>query len=46
MEDNLLMQLVRKPTRGGTLLDLLFTEKDWWELWRSGAVLGRATMKW
>ena len=24
MEDNLLMQLVRKPTRGGTLLDLLF----------------------
>ena len=32
MEDNFLLQLVREPTRGGALLDPLFTEKDWWEL--------------
>jgi len=25
------MQLVREPTRGGVMLDLPFTEKDWWE---------------
>lgn len=30
MEDNFLTQLVREPSRGGSL-DLLFTEKDWWE---------------
>jgi len=38
MDDNLLMQLIKEPTRGGAPLDLLFTEKDWWEMWRSGAV--------
>ena len=32
MQDNFLLQLVREPTRGGALLDPLFTEKDWWEL--------------
>ncbi|PKU36607.1 adaptin ear-binding coat-associated protein 1 [Limosa lapponica baueri] len=28
MEDNFLTQLVEEPTRGGTLLDLLFTHKE------------------
>ena len=28
MEDNLLMQLVRKPTTGGALLDLLLTNRE------------------
>ena len=36
MGDNFLMQLVREPMRGAAPLDLLFTEKVWWELWRSG----------
>ena len=41
MKDSFVMQLVREPIREGALLDLLFTEKDWWKIWRSGAVLGR-----
>ena len=45
MEDSFLTQLVREPTRGGVPLDLLFTEKDWWEMWWSGAVLCRVTTK-
>ena len=28
MEDNFLLQLVRDPTRGGALLDLLFTNRE------------------
>ncbi|TRZ26643.1 hypothetical protein HGM15179_000414 [Zosterops borbonicus] len=28
MEDNFLLQLVGEPTRGGTMLDLLFTNRD------------------
>ena len=28
MEDNILLQLVRKPTRGGGLLDLFFTNRE------------------
>ena len=43
MKDSFVMQLVREPIREGALLDLLFTEKDWWEMWRSGAVLDRVT---
>jgi len=41
------MQLVSEPTRGGALLDLLFTnrEGDWWEMWWLEAVLGLVTMK-
>lgn len=46
VEENFLTQLIKELTTGGTLLDLLFTEKDWWEMWRLGAVLGRATVKW
>ena len=46
MEDNFLMQLVREPMRGADPLDLLFTEKVWWEMWRLGAVLDRVTMTW
>ena len=42
MKDNL-MQLVREPMRGAAPLDLLFTEKVWWEMWRLEAVLGRVT---
>ena len=45
MEDNILLQLVRQPTRGDVPLDLLFTEKVWWEMWRSGAVLDREAIK-
>ncbi|KAJ7423638.1 mitochondrial fission process protein 1 [Pitangus sulphuratus] len=33
MEDNFLLQLVNEPTRDGTPLDLLFTERGWWEMW-------------
>lgn len=43
MKGNFLTQLVRLPTRGSALLDLLFTE-DRWEMW-SRAVLGRVTTK-
>ena len=32
MEDNFLMQMIREPTRGAAPLDLLFTEKVWWEM--------------
>jgi len=40
------MQLVREPTRGDALLDdLLYTEKDWLEMQKLGAVLGRVTVK-
>ena len=28
MEDNFLMQLLREPTRGAALLDLLFTDRE------------------
>ena len=28
VEDNFLTQLVREPTRGGALLDLLFTNRE------------------
>ena len=45
MEDNFLLQLVRQPTRGDVPLDLLFTGKVWWEMWRSGAVLDREAIK-
>lgn len=45
LEDNLMMQLVRESTKGGALLDLLFSEKDWWEVWTSETVSGKATMK-
>ncbi|KAM9591230.1 uncharacterized protein ACIBXB_006103 [Morphnus guianensis] len=45
VEDNFLTQLVGEPTRGGALLDLLFTGKDWWEMWWSDAISGLATMK-
>ena len=40
------MQLVREPMRRAALLDLLFTEKVWWEKWRLGAVLDRVAIKW
>lgn len=36
MGDNFLMQLVREPMTGVAPLDLLFTGKVWWEMWRSG----------
>jgi len=40
VEDNFLTQLVSEPAREGASLDLLFTEKDWWEMWWSEAILG------
>jgi len=43
VEENFLMQLVSEPTGGGASLDLLFKTEDWWELWRSEAVLVLAT---
>ena len=45
IKGNLLIKLVRETTRGGVLLDLLFTNKDWWEMWWSEAVLGIASTK-
>ncbi|KAK4808575.1 hypothetical protein QYF61_009878 [Mycteria americana] len=42
--DNFLTQLGSEPTRGGAALDLLFIQKDWWEMWWLEAVLGLATM--
>lgn len=40
-----LTKLVTESTRGSAPLNLLLTEKEWWEMWLKAA-LGRATMKW
>jgi len=45
-DDNFLTQLVSEPTKGGTLLDLLFTNREGLvgDMWLE-TVLGLATMK-
>lgn len=43
-EDSFLTQLVKETTRGGALLDLLFTERTGGRY--KGAVLDRVTMIW
>ena len=40
MEDNFLMQVVREPTRGGALLDLLVTNRE--ELVKVRSCLGQS----
>ena len=47
MEDNFLVQLVRQPTRGGALLDLLFTNREGLlgDVEVRSSALGRVTMK-
>lgn len=45
MEDSSLSELVSKPARDGVPLDLLFTEKGWWEMLWLEAIWGTVTMK-
>lgn len=45
MTGNFLKKQGREPSRGSTLLDLLFTEKDLWEMWCLEAVLGIVASK-
>lgn len=37
--------MVKKPTRGDILLDLVFTDKNWSGMLRSGADLAAATIE-